>query len=145
MYTNILKVLCFITAFYLCSCSNDIDKKVEDDFNANDSLIDISKLYPEKWDTMFYITNACSYLTIVKRIGPLYEGLWQDVGDKILIMNDKEKRIVYYKEWDPNYGQSPKGIIFVFRNNADIIAIPRNKAKFHIKQNDGIYYLTLAK
>ena len=43
MYTNILKFLVLMITVFFCSCSNDIDKKVEADFNANDSIIDISK------------------------------------------------------------------------------------------------------
>ena len=72
---------------------------------------------------------------IKKRIGSVINHLWCDVGNKILILN-KRKEIVYYKEWDMYYGQDLEGAIFHLKNAPIIKAIPREKANFIIRKRD---------
>ena len=145
MCTKLLRCLGLVVVLLLSySCSRDIDTKIEECFEHNDSTVDIGKLYQEAWDTLYYIPGACSYMTILNRIGPCYKGLWQDVCDKVLIMNSQNNKIVYYKEWDPNYGQKQNGIVFIFKDTNNIIAIPRGKAKFKIRNTPHGLYLTLA-
>ena len=91
-------------------------------------------MYPEEWDTVYFF-GACSLEDIEKRIGPVINHLWTDVGNKMLILN-KRKEIVYYKEWDMYYGQDLKGAFFRFKNAPVMIAIPRQKANFIIRKRD---------
>ena len=83
----------FLTLF--SSCSKDIDEKIEDCYNANDTIINLSNLYPEEWDTVYYFTNACDLDSVEKRVGPVIKRLYEDVGDRILILN-RNKKVKYY-------------------------------------------------
>ena len=116
------------------SCIRNIDSKIEKCYNSNDTLVNLSDLYPEEWDTVYFF-GACSLEDIEKRIGPVINHLWTDVGNKMLILN-KRKEIVYYKEWDMYYGQDLKGAFFRFKNAPVMIAIPRQKANFIIRKRD---------
>ena len=127
-----LSSLLFIT--YLIFCSKDIDGKIEDCYNANDTIINLSDLYPEEWDTVYFF-GSCSAEDIANRIGPVIYNLWGDLGDKMLILN-KKKEVIYYKEWDMYYGQSLEGALFRFSNDSNMIAIPREKTKFLIRKRD---------
>ena len=144
-----LSSLLFITYLILfSSCSKDIDGKIEDCYNANDTIINLSDLYPEEWDTVYYFTNACNLDEAEKRVGPVIRRLYDDVGDRILILNKNQKirdnshlnEVVCYKEYFPNYGQKIKGSVFVFRNRQTIVAIPREKANFIIRKRDDNSY-----
>ena len=126
------------------SCRKDIDERIKECYNANDTIINLSDLYPEEWDTVYYFTNACNLDDVEKRVGPVIRRLYGDIGDRILILNKKEKvkdnshlnEVVCYKEYFPNYGQKNEGSVFVFRNRPPIVAIPREKANFLIRKID---------
>jgi hypothetical protein len=128
----------------LSSCSKDIDERIKECYNANDTIINLADLYPEEWDTVYYFTNACNLDMVEKRVGPVIRRLYGDVGDRILILNKNKKvkdnshlnEVVCYKEYFPNYGQKNEGSVFVFRNRQPIIAIPREKANFLIRKID---------
>ena len=128
----------------LSSCSKDIDERIKECYNANDTIINLSDLYPEEWDTVYYFTNACNLEMAETRVGPVIRRLYGDVGDRILILNRNQKirdnshlnEVVCYKEYFPNYGQKIEGSVFVFRNRPPIIAIPREKANFLIRKID---------
>ena len=124
-------ILAFLSNY---SSSKNIDSQIEKCYNANDTIINLADLYPEEWDTVYFF-GACSLEEIEKRIGPVINHLWCDVGNKILILN-KRKEIVYYKEWDMYYGQDLEGAIFHFKNAPIIKAIPREKANFIIRKRD---------
>ena len=142
MFLNSILFITFLTLF--SSCSKDIDRKIKDCYNANDTIINLSELYPEEWDTVYYFTNACDLQSIEKRVGPVIERLYGDVGDRILILKRNKKvrdfshlnEVVLYKEYFPNYGQEIKGALFIFKNDSDMIAIPRRKANFIIRKRD---------
>ena len=140
-----LSLILFITLFSLfSSCDKDIDERIKDCYNSNDTIINLSDLYPEEWDTVYYFTNACDLDNMEKRVGPVIKRLYGDVGDRILILNRNKKikdyshlnEVVLYKEYFPNYGQKIKGALFVFKNEPDMIAIPREKANFIIRKRD---------
>lgn len=118
----------------LLSCNRDIDSKIKDSFNSNDTIINLSDLYPEEWDTVYFFGN-CSLDNISKRLGISVKNLSLDFGERIFIVN-KRKVIIYYKEWLPNYGQEIKGALFQFKKDSMIIAIPREKANFIIRKRD---------
>lgn len=98
-------------------------------------MISLSDLYPEEWDTLYYFSNAYNLEMMEKRVGPIIGKLYEDVGDRILILN-KENEVVYYKEYFPNYGQKIEGAVFLFKDDPDMIAIPREKARFLIRKRD---------
>lgn len=134
--------IAFLTFF--SSCNKDIDRKIEDCYNANDTIIYLADLYPEKWDTVYYFTSACKIEDMEKRVGPVIRRLYGDVGDRILILNINKtprdytdlSKVVLYKEYFPNYGQKIEGSIFSFKKRSKILAIPREKAKFVIRKID---------
>lgn len=134
--------IAFLTFF--SSCNKDIDRKIEDCYNANDTIIYLADLYPEKWDTVYYFTSACKIEDMEKRVGPVIRRLYGDVGDRILILNKNKNprdytdlsKVVLYKEYFPNYGQKIEGSIFSFKKRSKILAIPREKAKFVIRKID---------
>lgn len=133
---SFLMFILFITSFmFISSCSRDIDRKIKDCYNSNDTIINLSELYPEEWDTVYYFTNAYNLDSMEKRVGSVIRKIYGDVGDRILILN-KGKGVVYYKEYFPNYGQQIEGALFLFKNNPNMIAIPREKANFRIRKRD---------
>ena len=133
---SFLSPILFITyIFFISSCSRDIDRKIKDCYNSNDTIINLSDLYPEEWDTVYYFTNAYNLDSMEKRVGPIIKKLYRDVGDRILILDNK-KEVVCYKEYFPNYGQKIEGSLFLFKNNPNMIAIPREKANFRIRKRD---------
>ncbi|MCR4769610.1 MAG: hypothetical protein K5874_05305 [Bacteroidaceae bacterium] len=129
------RIIGLFIALSFSSCCRDIDKKIEDCYNANDTVISLSDLYPEEWDTLYYFSNAYNLEMMEKRVEPIIGKLYEDVGDRILILN-KENEVVYYKEYFPNYGQKRKGAVFLFKDDPDMIAIPREKTKFLIRKRD---------
>lgn len=142
LFLSSILFIIFFTLF--SSCGENLDERIKDCYNSNDTLINLSDLYPEEWDTVYYFTNACDLDSIEKRVGPVIKRLYGDVGDRILILNKNKNvkdysqlnEVVLYKEYFPNYGQEIKGARFVFKNDADMIAIPRNKANFIIRKRD---------
>lgn len=118
----------------LLSCNRDIDSKIKDSYNSNDTIINLSDLYPEEWDSVYFFGN-CSLGEISKRLGISVENMSLDFGERIFLVN-KRKVIIYYKEWLPNYGQEIKGALFQFKKDSMIIAIPREKANFIIRKRD---------
>ena len=126
------------------SCSKDIDERIKECYNANDTIINLSDLYPEEWDTVYYFTSACNLDEMERRVGSVIRKLYGDVGSRILILNRNKKvkdnshlnEVVCYKEYFPNYGQKIEGSVFVFRNRQPIVAIPREKANFLIRKID---------
>ncbi len=136
----IISVIMFVFFINLSSCninSRDIDKKIENCYDANDTIIYLSDLYQEKWDTAYFF-DACSLDEIQNRIGRDLP-MWRDIGRKILILN-KQKNVVYYKEWDMIYENNVKGAVFLFDNDSTINAVPREKAKFLIRKRDNKSY-----
>jgi len=138
LYHSIYMIACKVVLigifFFLWSCNRNIDTKIKDCYNSNDTIIKLSDLYPEEWDTVYFF-GSCSVSDIAKRTGPVIYNLWHDVGDKMLILN-KKNEVVYYKEWDMYYGQNLEGAIFRFNSDSIMIAIPRKDAKFLIKKRD---------
>jgi hypothetical protein len=137
-------VLIVVVVSLLSSCSKDIDERIKECYNNNDTIINLSDLYPEEWDTVYYFTNACNLDEMERRVGPVIRKLYGDVGSRILILSKRQKvkdnsrlnEVVCYKEYFPNYGQKIEGSVFVFRNSPPIIAIPREKANFLIQKID---------
>ena len=137
-------VLIVVVVSLLSSCSKDIDERIKECYNNNDTIINLSDLYPEEWDTVYYFTNACNLDEMERRVGPVIRKLYGDVGSRILILSKRQKvkdnsrlnEVVCYKEYFPNYGQKIEGSVFVFRNRLPIVAIPRKKANFLIRKID---------
>jgi hypothetical protein len=135
-------VVAIITFF--SSCSKNIDERIKECYNNNDTIINLSELYPEEWDTVYYFTNACNLDDMERRVGPVIRKLYVDVGSRILILkrsqeekdNSHLNEVVCYKEYFPNYGQRIEGSVFVFKNRPPIVAIPREKANFLIRKID---------
>lgn len=147
--TVIVPVIVFVASLiFFSSCSKDIDERIKECYNNNDTIINLADLYPEEWDTVYYFTNACNLDEAEKRVGPVIRRLYDDVGDRILILNKNQKirdnshlnEVVCYKEYFPNYGQKIEGSVFVFRNRQTIVAIPREKANFIIRKRDDNSY-----
>ena len=55
LFLSSILYMTFLTLF--SSCSKDIDEKIEDCYNANDTIINLSNLYPEEWDTVYYFVS----------------------------------------------------------------------------------------
>lgn len=119
---------------FLFSCGKDINSKIKNCYYANDTIINLYDIYPEEWDTVYFF-GSCSAEEIANRVGPVIYRLWGDLGDKMLIL-DKKKDVIYYKEWDMYYGQDLEGALFCFDNDSTMIAIPREKSKFLIRKRD---------
>ena len=142
LFLNAMLIVANLALF--SSCRKDIDERIKECYNANDTIINLSDLYPEEWDTVYYFTNACNLDEVEKRVGPVIRRLYSDIGDRILILNKNQKvkdnshlnEVVCYKEYFPNYGQKNEGSVFVFRNRPPIVAIPREKANFLIRKID---------
>ena len=134
LYIKLIIIASFIS---LTSCTRDIDDKIKDCYNSNDTIINLSDLYPEEWDTVYYIySTPDADKDITKKMGHLAKKIHWDNCERLVIVNKPEK-IVYYKESLPNYGQKIEGAIFCFpNNNSHCISIPRSKAIFHIKKRD---------
>ncbi len=149
LFLSSILFITFLTLF--SSCSKDIDGKIEDCYNANDTIINLADLYPEEWDTVYYFSNACQIEEMENRVGPVIRRLYGDVGDRILILNRNQKvkdyshlnEVVLYKEYFPNYGQKIKGALFVFKGDPNMIAIPREKANFIIRKRDENSFLVI--
>jgi len=142
LFLNAMLIVANLALF--SSCRKDIDERIKECYNANDTIINLSDLYPEEWDTVYYFTNACNLDEVEKRVGPVIRRLYSDIGDRILILNKNQKvkdnshlnEVVCYKEYFPNYGQKIDGSVFVFKNRPSIVAIPREKANFLIRKID---------
>lgn len=138
LYHNFFLKICIVfligNVISLFSCQKDIDSKIKDCYYANDTIINLYDLYPEEWDSVYFF-GSCSAEEIAKRTGPVIYSLWGDLGDKMLILN-KNKDVIYYKEWDMYYGQELKGALFHFNNDSIIIAIARKNATFLIRKRD---------
>ena len=138
LYHKIILKTCMIfvlgNVISLLSCNRDIDSKIKDFYNSNDTIINLSDLYPEEWDSVYFFGN-CSLEDISKRLGISVNNMSLDFGKRIFIVN-KRKVIVYYKEWLPNYGQVIKGALFQFKKDSMVIALPREKANFIIRKRD---------
>jgi hypothetical protein len=143
--TMIVPVIVFVANLtFFSSCSKEIDERIKECYNNNDTIINLADLYPEEWDTVYYFTNACNLDEMERRVGPVIRKLYGDVGSRILILNRNQKKkdnshlneVVCYKEYFPNYGQKIVGSVFVFRNRQPIVAIPRKKANFLIRKID---------
>ena len=115
------------------SCDRSINYKIEQCYKRGDSVIYLYDLYPEEWDSLFLFTNCDSYSDILDRLGPVVEGYYYDVGNRIYLLNKREK-VVYYHEWFP-YPRPPKGrAIFLYKGYPQMLAIPREKAGFLIRK-----------
>ena len=140
-YHKLYRITCIIfligIVMILWSCKlniRNIDSMIEDCYNSNDTIIQLSDLFPEEWDTVYFF-GPCSAEDIAKRTGPEIYRFWCDIGDKMIIPNNN-KEYVYYKEWDMYYGQDIEGAVFRINSDSLIIAIPRREATFLIRKRD---------
>ena len=116
----------------LLSCNRNIDSKIENCYNINDTLINMEDLYPEEWDTLYYFAEGCSLDELEKRIGATYGYSFVDIGSKLLLVNKPE--VIYNRGWEVTCDEEPEGVYFLFENDPKIVALPRNKTKFLIKR-----------
>jgi len=131
-------LLCPSFAFILSvfiSCSRDIDSKIVNCYNSNDTIFLMSDFFPEEWDTLYFLSGDPSPSEVVRRLGPGFIYLTVDTGDKMLLLT-REKKVVYYKEWDMAYDQKIEGSFFLYRGPEKIISISRDQAIFLIKKRD---------
>jgi len=117
------------------SCDRSINYKIEQCYKRGDTIIYLSDLYPEEWDSAYFITNVWSLVDIVNYFGPFVQKYYYDVGDRLFLINKREK-VVYYHEWFVNYGQKIKGAIFIYKGHPQMLALPRERAKFLIRKRD---------
>jgi hypothetical protein len=90
--TVIVPVIVFVASLiFFSSCSKDIDERIKECYNNNDTIINLSDLYPEEWDTVYYFTNACNLDEMERWVGPVIRKLYGDVGSRILILNRNQK------------------------------------------------------
>lgn len=130
----LLPIICILT-----SCGRDIDAKIKDCYNANDTIFWMSDLYPEAWDTLYFISGDPSLKEVENRLGPNFNYLTIDTGDKMLLVNSF-KKVLYYKEWEMIYDQKIDWPIFVFESESKIMVIPRDSAQFLIRKRDDDSY-----
>ena len=116
------------------SCIRNIDSKIEKCYDSNDTLINLSDLYPEEWDTVCYFAEGCSFDEFHKRMGSTFDYLFGDIGSRLIIVN--KQKVIYNREWNITCDEKPEGAYFIFENDPKMVAIPRKKAKFLIRKRD---------
>ena len=89
--------LCYVgVSILLClvRCNRDeynyFDRMMLAGWNTSDTIVDLSRLTPFQWDTMYYYENGCSE-EVMASFGVIADADMQDV----IIFKDKEGRTVY--------------------------------------------------
>lgn len=93
--------LCYVgVSILLClvRCNRDeynyFDRMMLAGWNTSDTIVDLSRLTPFQWDTMYYYENGCSE-EVMASFGVIADADMQDV----IIFKDKEGRTVYWDKW----------------------------------------------
>ena len=90
--------------------------------NKDESIVDLSRLTPFQWDTMYYYENGCSE-EVMASFGVIADASMQDVMDSfgimqdVIIFKDKKGRTVYWDKWIYSWENSHYG-------NGGFIIIP---------------------
>ena len=121
---NMVFSMIFVGIF-LFSCTRNIDSKIEKCYNSNDTLIHLSDLYPEEWDSVYYFAEGCSFDEFHKRMGSTFDYLFGDIGSRLIIVN--KHNVIYNREWNMTCDEKPEGAYFIFENAPKMLAIPRKK------------------
>lgn len=124
-----------------CSNSNDFDDVVAKQFeecpDQNNCIINLSTSMRFEWDTMCYFSGANSLEEINKDLGfELKE--FTDIGDRVVFLN--KDKIVYQKEWFYNSSEPLEGVVFSV--NSRKFKVSKSNAKFKIKKEGLVFYLT---
>ena len=86
------------------------------------AIVDLSRLTPFQWDTMYYYENGCSE-EVMASFGVIADASMQDVMDSfgimqdVIIFKDKKGRTVYWDKWIYSWENSHYG-------NGGFIIIP---------------------
>ena len=93
--------LCYVgVSILLClvRCNRDeynyFDRMMLAGWNTSDTIVDLSRLTPFQWDTMYYYENGCSE-EVMASFGVIADADMQDV----IIFKDMEGRTVYWDKW----------------------------------------------
>lgn len=84
---------CVVVTILLClvRCDGDeynhFDRMMLAGWNTSDTIVDLSRLTPFQWDTMYYYENGCSE-AVMDSLGVIAEASMQDVMDSFGIMQD---------------------------------------------------------
>ena len=91
--------LCYVgVSILLClvRCNRDeynyFDRMMLAGWNTSDTIVDLSRLTPFQWDTMYYYENGCSE-EVMASFGVIADADMQDV----IIFKDKEGRTGYLR------------------------------------------------
>ena len=119
---------CVVVTILLClvRCNRDeynhFDRMMLAGWNTSDTIVDLSRLTPFQWDTMYYYENGCSK-AVMDSLGVIAEASMQDVMDSfgimqdVIIFKDKKGRTVYWDKWIYSWENSHYG-------NGGFIIIP---------------------
>lgn len=130
----------FLILFFSCGNEyNKVDDAVISYWNRHQTekniVIDFSKTFDFKWDTLCFYSLGCSLEEVNHDLGfQLTE--YTDLADRMIFLN--HGKLVYIAGWwyDP---ENPKGIIINSRNN--IFKTSRSMAKFRIKKKGDVFIL----
>ena len=130
----------FLILFFSCGNEyNKVDDAVISYWNRHQTekniVIDFSKTFDFKWDTLCFYSLGCSLEEVNHDLGfQLTE--YTDLADRMIFLN--HGKMVYIAGWwyDP---ENPKGIIINSRNN--IFKTSRSMAKFRIKKKGDVFIL----
>lgn len=130
----------FLILFFSCGNEyNKVDDAVISYWNRHQTekniVIDFSKAFDFKWDTLCFYSLGCSLEEVNHDLGfQLTE--YTDLADRMIFLN--HGKLVYIAGWwyDP---ENPKGIIINSRNN--IFKTSRSMAKFRIKKKGDVFIL----
>ena len=110
----------------LVRCNKDeyshFDRMMLAGWNTSDTIVDLSRLTPFQWDTMYYYENGCSE-EVMASFGVIADASMQDVMDSfgimqdVIIFKDKKGRTVYWDKWIYSWENSHYG-------NGGFIIIP---------------------
>lgn len=126
--TMLVFLCCVVVVILLClvRCNRDeynhFDRMMLAGWNTSDTIVDLSRLTPFQWDTMYYYENGCSK-AVMDSLGVIAEASMQDVMDSFGIMQDviifknKKGRTVYWDKWIYSWENSHYG-------NGGFIIIP---------------------
>lgn len=105
-----------IILLFLMRCNKDeyshFDRMMLAGWNTSDTIVDLSRLTPFQWDTMYYYENGCSE-EVMASFGVIADASMQDV----IIFKDKKGRTVYWDKWIYSWENSHYG-------NGGFIIIP---------------------
>ena len=104
-----------IILLFLMRCNKDeyshFDRMMLAGWNTSDTIVDLSRLTPFQWDTMYYY-EACSE-EVMDSLGVIVDARIRDV----IIFKDREGRTVYWDKWIYSWENSHYG-------NGGFIIIP---------------------